>query len=194
MGRNADKPMTMAEPLMQSAASPVLDACKQERPVLSTEGQSWPLSFGQQRLWFLDHLEPDSALYNMPCLLRVSGPLNFEALGKAVHSLTSRHEALRSRFPCECEQPRQVIDPEITIPISVFDCTALSALERDDKVRQLVREEINRPFDLATGPLLRLMLIRCGEAEHFLTVTMHHIVSDEWSLKIIFEELGQWYE
>src|SRR6185503_19925423 len=99
----------------------------------------------------------------------------------------TRHEAFRSRFPADREQPQQVIDPQIRIPIRIVDCSDLPELEREKETRELVRQEINHPFDLAKGPLARLMLIRCSETEHLLTLTMHHIVSDEWSLKIIFQ-------
>src|ERR1044071_3725420 len=150
MGRSEHKTMTITEP-------PLAVAGPQQSP--ANEKETWPLSFGQQRLWFLDQLQPESALYNMPCLLRISGALNLAALRQAVNALASRHEALRSRFPAIDEHPRQVIDPRLEIPIRFVDCANLPVADRQQETNELVRQEINNPFDIANGPLARLMVI-----------------------------------
>src|ERR1041385_4969892 len=155
--------------------------------------QGCPLSFGQQRLWFLDQLEPGSSLYNMPSLLRLTGAFDRGAFEKALNALASRHEALRTHFVCEAGEPRQIIEEEVVVPIRFVKSDTIVEAQRAIAVKLVVHEEMNRPFDLAKAPLIRALLIRQSDSEHLLLLCMHHIISDEWSLKIIFKELGELY-
>ncbi|HSK79935.1 MAG TPA: condensation domain-containing protein, partial [Thermoanaerobaculia bacterium] len=147
-----------------------------------------PLSFAQQRLWFLDQMEPGTSLYNMPALLRLIGPLDVEALAAAFAAVVRRHEALRTTFPARRGAPRQEIHPFLPIPLPVVDVSGLP-----EEALRLGIEETRRPFDLAAGPLLRALLFRVEREEHVLAVTMHHIVSDGWSMGILIRELAALY-
>ncbi|HET7624857.1 MAG TPA: amino acid adenylation domain-containing protein [Verrucomicrobiae bacterium] len=153
-----------------------------------------PLSFAQQRLWFLDQLEPDSALYNMPMLVRMDGHLDSDALQHSLHQLAERHEILRTRFVSADGDPVQVVDGDVNVKIAFHDLTKIPDAKRKLDARQIVRSEINRPFNLSSGPLLRAALLRLGETEHLFLLNLHHIVSDEWSLKVCFKELTALYE
>ncbi len=148
-----------------------------------------PLSFAQQRLWFLDQLEPASALYNLPQVVRLSGPIDVAALERSLNELVRRHESLRTCFVANGGEPVQVILPSTTINLVVED---LSQVDETELERRLEEEE-QQPFNLATGPLLRVRLFRLSENEHVLAATMHHIISDGWSLSLLTKELGQIY-
>ena len=151
--------------------------------------QGVPLSFAQQRLWFLEQLEPNSPLYNIPCVTRLKGPLKTEALEKAIQSVIERHESFRTRFASRNGAPEQYIDAQADSAIQYVDLTGAS----EEQLRAAVREEIKRPFHLGSVPLLRSTLYRLGPEEHVLVLNMHHIISDEWSLKILFSELAAFY-
>ncbi|WP_163997847.1 non-ribosomal peptide synthetase, partial [Pyxidicoccus caerfyrddinensis] len=153
-----------------------------------------PLSFAQQRLWFIDQLEPGMATYNMPTALRLDGALAPEALEAALLEVVRRHEALRTTFVSREGQPVQCIHPEGTFHLSQVDLTPLPESQREDEARRLAREEALRPFDLATGPLLRAVLLRLGEDTHVLLLTLHHIVSDGWSMGVLVREVAALYE
>src|SRR5215471_17826159 len=156
--------------------------------------KSAPLSFAQQRLWFLDQLEPGNAFYNMPQATRMVGQLDAEALRQAFNALVRRHEALRTTFRYEDDAPVQVINPAAEVELPLIDLSGLGAEEREHEARRLANEEGKRPFDLARGPLVRSALLRLGEADHVLLLTMHHIVSDGWSMGILSRELKSLYE
>src|SRR5256714_10228315 len=196
MGRAEHIAMTESQPVVSTAESETARRPLAAEPATSTtpEKEGWPLSFAQQRLWFLDQLEPNSALYNMPCALKLIGEFRLEAFEKALNALAARHEVLRARFVSMDGQPRQVIEPEVAVRVRVIDCTKDCAANGIPEVAALIRQEINEPFDLASAPLLRALVIRCSQREHVLVLTMHHIVSDEWSLQIIFKELGELYQ
>ena len=153
-----------------------------------------PLSFAQQRLWFLDQMEPDSPLYNTPAAMRLQGPLDRSALEQSLQEIVDRHEALRTKFPAVHGQPRQVIVPELPLPLPVIELRNLPELEREAKARQLTVEEAQQPFNLAEGPLIRTKLLCLDSAEHILLLTMHHIVSDGWSMGVLIQELAVLYE
>nr|WP_275899242.1 non-ribosomal peptide synthetase [Pyxidicoccus caerfyrddinensis] len=153
-----------------------------------------PLSFAQQRLWFLDQLAPGSTAYNMPLALRVSGVLNTEALRLGLEALVHRHESLRTTFREGPSGPVQVISPPAALPLDVVELSHLPEDAGQTEVRRLTSAEALRPFDLASGPLLRTSLLRLGAQEHVLLVTMHHIVSDGWSLGVLVRELVSFYE
>jgi amino acid adenylation domain-containing protein len=152
-----------------------------------------PLSFAQQRLWFLDQLEPDSPLYNIPYAVQLNGAVDFLALERSVNQLVLRHESLRTCFPSNDGQPTQLIQPSQQFTLLLEDLTLLRHELRGAELRRLLDEEARRPFDLAAGPLFRLRLLKLSEEEHVLAVTMHHIISDGWSMGVLTRELGALY-
>ena len=154
-----------------------------------------PLSFAQQRLWFLDQLEPGSAAYNIPAAVRLKGLLDVKALERSLKEVVRRHEVLRTTFTVVQGQPVQVIGEGEEFGLSVLELAAeLSAEEREAEVQRLAQVEAAQPFDLGTGPLLRGTLLRLSAEEHVALLTMHHIVSDGWSTGILIRELAALYE
>ncbi|WP_158806539.1 non-ribosomal peptide synthetase, partial [Streptomyces sp. NRRL WC-3774] len=153
-----------------------------------------PLSFGQQRLWFLDQLEPGSTDYNLPLPLRLDGVPDVAALGAALDAVTARHEVLRTRLVTGSDGvARQVVDPASTPhPLPLVDVSGLA--DPAAAVRLLIARETETPFDLAAGPLMRAILIRVAPDEHVLALSMHHVVFDEWSGRILWRELSALYE
>lgn len=154
------------------------------------ESNSLPLSFAQQRLWFLNQLEPSSLTYNLPTAVSLTGPLIVAAMERSINEIRRRHEALRTTFVVEDGQPVQVISPPVPWPLPVVDLTEVTATEQEAEVQQLVQQ----PFDLTRGPLWRTTLLRLGEEEHVLFLSMHHIVFDDWSFAVFLQELAALYE
>ncbi len=154
----------------------------------------YPMSFAQERLWFLDQLEPESPFYNIPAAVRLSGPLNIAALQRSLEEVVRRHEVLRARFTTVDGAPVQVVNPSATVDLPVIDLTGLPESERKNKVEELTREEAQRPFDLGTGPLLRTKLLRIDGNEHRLLLTLHHIVADGWSIGVFVRETATLYQ
>ncbi|HVG08476.1 MAG TPA: amino acid adenylation domain-containing protein [Thermoanaerobaculia bacterium] len=152
-----------------------------------------PTSFAQQRLWFIDQLEPGSTAYNLSGGVRLAGRLDVTALAGALSGIVRRHESLRTVFAEEDGQPRQVIGEPGILPVTVFDLSGLPAVAREAEIRRIAAAEARRPYDLAHGPLMRCTLVRLDESEHALLVGMHHIVADGWSLGIFVRELGVLY-
>ncbi len=152
-----------------------------------------PVSFAQQRLWFLSRLEPDGAAYNMSSPLRVRGPLDEASLRQTFNLLLARHEVLRGRFEVVEGQPVQVIAPRLTVDLPVVDLTAWPEAEREADVTRRLRAEAQRPFDLTQAPLLRVSLVRLAPHDHVLLLTLHHIVSDGWSMGILLREIAAIY-
>ncbi|MFP2932693.1 condensation domain-containing protein, partial [Pyxidicoccus sp. 3LG] len=150
-----------------------------------------PLSYAQQRVWFLDQLEPGTTAFNLPTALRLEGPLNVPALERALTELTRRHEALRTSFRDEGGTPLQDVHPPSPFPLPVVDLSGRE--DREAEALRIVTHETTRPFNLATGPLLRAMLLRLEVARHVLVLTMHHIVSDGWSMGVLIRELTALY-
>lgn len=154
-----------------------------------------PLSFSQQRLWFLNQLEPGTAAYNIGSALQIIGDLDSTAMLEGIRQVIRRHEVLRTRFPAQDGMPVQVIDDRIMIASSIEDIRdVLSGVEKESKLRQFAEEEARKPFDLAGGPLIRARLLRTGEREHVLLMVLHHIVSDGLSMKLLMSEIGENYE
>ncbi len=153
-----------------------------------------PLSFAQQRLWFLHQAEPASAAYNLPAALRLEGPLHVAALERALTEILARHEALRTTFALTGSEPAQIIGPATPISLPVEDLRALAPLDRDAALREHTRAIFGAPFDLARGPLLRARLLRLDEAEHLLLLGIHHLVSDGWSMGVLVRELAALHE
>jgi len=156
--------------------------------------QPLPLSFAQQRLWFLAQLEPDSPFYNIPAAVRLQGQLNVEALEQSFNEIISRHEALRTNFQIRGEQAVAVTSEEKFLTLSIFDISDLSANQKEVEIKQQTLQEAQTPFDLNSDLLLRVKLLRLDEQEHIILLTMHHIVSDGWSIGVLVEELATLYQ
>ncbi|HEY2738874.1 MAG TPA: amino acid adenylation domain-containing protein, partial [Thermoanaerobaculia bacterium] len=152
-----------------------------------------PLSFAQQRLWFLDRLAPGNLFYTMYHPLRLSGALDVEALQRAFQEVVRRQESLRTAFPETSGRPCQVIDPEPDFRLPRVDLAALPEASGRAELIRLSRDEVQRPFDLARGPLFRATLIRQEAREHTLLVNLHHVISDGWSMGILFAEIAALY-
>ncbi|MFD1832036.1 non-ribosomal peptide synthase/polyketide synthase [Streptomyces desertarenae] len=158
-----------------------------------------PLSFAQQRLWFLDRLRPGDARYNSAVALRFTGPLDRGALSRALDTVVERHEALRTTFEEADGRPAQTVRPAGPVPLPVTDLTAPNARPAAPgggapALEAALLAEYSRPFDLRTGPLLRALLLRESDASHVLMLTAHHIVTDGWSMGVLLEELCTAYE
>ncbi|MCW2917361.1 MAG: non-ribosomal peptide synthetase [Actinomycetia bacterium] len=152
-----------------------------------------PLSFAQQRMWFLEQMDPGQATYNIALCARLEGPLRVSALYEGLHTVIERHESLRTVFTSRDGEPRQVVVPPPTPPLSVVDLSGMIAHDRDALAAGLAEREAQRPFDLSRPPLLRLRLLRLAPDEHVLVLVTHHIVSDGWSLGVLVRELGEVY-
>ncbi|HKT49921.1 MAG TPA: amino acid adenylation domain-containing protein [Candidatus Angelobacter sp.] len=152
-----------------------------------------PLSYAQQRLWFLDQLEAHSAAYNMSFGCCLSGELDTEILYISLNEIVRRHEVLRTSFPAINGKPTQRISRDLTLPIDEVDLSSLPREEREKEIQLLIRAESAVGFDLAQGPLLRVKLVRSAERKHVLLLTMHHIVGDGWSSGIMLREFSQLY-
>jgi amino acid adenylation domain-containing protein len=163
-------------------------------PVVAVERRGpLPLSFAQERLWFLNRVDPDSPFYNVPAALRLSGALHAEALERALGEVVRRHEALRTVFEERDGVPAQVVAPFTGFVLAREDWTEIEGPEREEVLRARLAAAAARPFDLVAGPLFRATLIRLGAAEHVLLLCTHHVVSDEWSMGIFFRELAALY-
>ncbi|HYU36207.1 MAG TPA: alpha/beta fold hydrolase, partial [Thermoanaerobaculia bacterium] len=152
-----------------------------------------PLSFAQERLWFLDRLEPGLAAYNMAVSLGLRGRLDVAALAASFDEIRRRHEVLRTTYDLAVDRPVQVVAPWRRQSLPVIDLAALAASDRDGEARRLVEAEAWRPFDLARGPVVRTSLLRLGEEEHALLWTAHHIAFDGWSSGVLIRELSALY-
>lgn len=157
-------------------------------------GSTRQLSFAQERLWFLDQLNPDSAVFNVPLAVRLSGPIEPQALERSVNEIVRRHAALGTTFQTVDGNPVPVSAAELTVPLRVIDLTSLPAQRREARGQELLHAESSAPFDLAQGPLIRTTLVRRDEQQYTFLVVMHHIVSDGWSLVLFFQELSDIYE
>ncbi|HMY16702.1 MAG TPA: amino acid adenylation domain-containing protein, partial [Polyangium sp.] len=153
---------------------------------LVPRSQPLPLSFSQERLWFLDRFDPDSVLYTIPAALRLFGSLDTVALERSFQEILTRHEALRATFHQIDGQPYQVIAPTSKFDLPVIPMDA-------SRIQACIAEEVRRPFDLTRGPLMRAMLYRLSEREHVLLLVMHHIVSDGWSMNVFVREISTLY-
>ncbi len=173
----------------QTKATPVVEGIEHR-----AEDESAPLSFAQERLWFLDQFTAHNALYNISLAVRYRGKLDVDALKRSLYGIIQRHEALRTTFITIDGQPRQRISPTWSISLPLVSLEMLAEVECKKEAQRLMDEEAQKPFDLARGPLVRTTLLRLGEMQHILLLTMHHIISDGWSLRIFFRELAVFYE
>ena len=151
-----------------------------------------PCSFAQQRLWFLDQFKPGDPAYNIPVALRLTGAVDASVLERCLNEIVHRHESLRTTFISEDGRPSQVVYPELTLKLFTGDLR--DRLEPMAQARGLVAREAGQPFDLLHGPLLRTVLLRIGDEEYVFVVTMHHIISDGWSIAVFINELASLYE
>ncbi len=153
-----------------------------------------PLSFAQQRLWFLNRLEPKSPYYNLHAAILLNGDLDEAALERSLGEIVQRHEILRTGFGGDAERPVQVVNPELRLPLARVDLTVLAPEALKPEQHRLSAGEARRPFDLAQPPLVRVALLRLGERTHLLLLTIHHIVWDAWSFSIFIQEVAACYE
>ncbi len=162
---------------------------------LPREGQHLPLSWAQERLWFLNQLEEGTAAtYNMPAALHLTGSLNVDALEQAFKTLVERHEILRTRFPAVAGLPVQEIVPNQTVAVKREEWFALNSDEWQKHIQRAIQEEARAPFDLAAGPLLRVKLLQHSTEEALLLVTLHHIIADGWSISVLIREVATAYQ
>jgi len=153
-----------------------------------------PLSYAQQRLWYLDQLQANNSAYNIFEALHLTGSLNISALEQSLNEVIRRHENLRTNFIVENGQPVQVIHPSVNLNLPIVNLTSLSEAEREETVQKLINQEAQKPFQLNTSQLLRVTLVHLAETEYILLVTMHHIISDAWSIDILIQELISLYK
>jgi acyl carrier protein len=153
-----------------------------------------PLSFAQQRLWFIEQLEPGNSVYNNPGVMNLEGRLDLEALERALNEIGKRHEALRTRIEVEDGEPFQVIDAWEPWKLEIEDLTGLALEERENEAVRIASAEAGTGFDLKRGPLLRVKVLKLGEEEHVVLFTMHHLVSDGWSIGILIRETETLYQ
>ena len=160
----------------------------------SRESNLFPLSFAQQRLWFLDQLQPGNSAYNISQPMRIVGSLNVAALEQSFHEVVKRHEVLRTTFTVVDGQPLQVIAPSLRFILAVVDLQELSQEQRESEVLRLASDEAQQPFNLTKGPLLRVTLLQLAAAEYALLLTMHHIIADGWAIGVLIHEIATLYE
>ncbi|MBN3892583.1 MAG: amino acid adenylation domain-containing protein [Nostoc sp. JL31] len=153
-----------------------------------------PLSFGQERLWFLNQLVPNHAFYNVPEAFRLRGVLNATILEQSLNEIINRHEILRTTYSSLNGQPIQVIHSTFPIKLLVVNLQGLPPYDQESQVRQVILEEAQSPFDLIQGPLLRTTLLQLSSEEHIFLLNLHHILCDDWSLNLLFEELSVLYQ
>ncbi|MHB8467362.1 MAG: non-ribosomal peptide synthetase, partial [Acidimicrobiales bacterium] len=179
-----------------AALSPSAKRALLERLLGSKDNQPdlEPLSLPQERLWFLEQLKPGEATYNIPTSIPIRGTLDLPALERSVQEIVWRHEPLRTTFSSRGHEPVQVIWRHRHIPVQVEDLRHLARSSRDREVARISAGEAFRPFDLGRGPLLRVVLVRVTDAESTLLVTMHHIISDGWSMNVFAYELTTLYQ
>lgn len=199
-GRAAALPQELQDALRRRLAGKGAPAATKARDAIPRADRSepLPLSFAQQRLWFLDQLRPGDCRYNSAVALRLTGGLDRAALSGALDGVLERHEALRTTFDDIDGRPVQTVHPAAPVPLPVRDLT-----ERQEEVPggdgagpldALLQAEYSRPFDLRTGPLLRALLVRLADEEHVLLLTAHHIVTDGWSMGVLLDELCTSYD
>ncbi len=161
---------------------------------LASDASVYPMSFSQQRLWFLDQLEPGKSVYNVSEAFRFRGALNVLALEESIQAVVQRHESLRTTFATIDDEPMQIVAPSLKVPLRVHDLRELPPQHRESSAKARASDEANRPFDLKNGPLIRTLLLRLADDEYILLLGMHHIISEGgWSMGIFLRELNQFY-
>ncbi len=153
----------------------------------------FPTSFGQRRFWFLDQFEPGSPYYNIPLAIRVRGAFDPALFRNVIQTIIERHEILRTTFWAQNGEPMQIIHPELKLDIPLVDLTQLDETKKDAEIKRLATVEARTPFDLAKGPLFRVKILKAGDQDHVVLITMHHIISDGWSIGILVKEITALY-
>jgi Condensation domain len=166
---------------------------KRSIPQRSSPGP-WPVSFGQERLWFLRQLEPENSAYNQPKTIRLKGFLQIEALKAALNAIVDRHEVLRTTFLAVDGQPLQMVGNGSSVELPMIDLIGMSAGSREDALKDVILDITQRPFNLCQDLMLRTALVRLSSDEHVLILVMHHIASDGWSTGVLFREIATLYE
>ncbi|HLJ26155.1 MAG TPA: amino acid adenylation domain-containing protein [Candidatus Angelobacter sp.] len=151
------------------------------------------LSPSQERLWFINQLEPENTAYNVPQAVRIQGPLEVEALERTLREIVRRHESLRTRFVSMNSEPQQVIDSGLSVELPVTELSHLPEAERVAEAQRLAREDTRQPYDLARGPMFRMKLLRLASQDHVLVFNMHHIIADSWSTVVLLREVSAIY-
>jgi non-ribosomal peptide synthetase component F len=193
-GRGATTPLSGETPTVSALAEVVERERRAERgleapPILPAPRHAeLPLSFAQQRLWFIHQLEPESAAYNIPLAVRLHGALNLPRLRQSLSEIARRHEALRTRFIVRDGRPAQLIDAAQEVEVALWDLSGVADDERQARVQDVVLSQSRRPFDLERGPVWRAALLRLDSQEHVLLLELHHVVSDGWSLGVLVKE------
>lgn len=163
-------------------------------PLISRDDSGpYPLSFAQQRLWFMDQLHPESTFYNISGAVRLSGELNIPALEQALTALARRHQVLRTRFELRDGGPTQIVEPDATVSLQYEDLQSFRPEERAGRLAARIEEESQKPFLLSQAPLARVVLLQTGEGQGVLFVSTHHIISDGWSVGVLIRELSELY-
>jgi hypothetical protein len=152
------------------------------------------LSFAQRRLFFIDQLYPDNPAYNMPAAVRLRGPLQVPVLERSFNEEVRRHESLRTTFIIANGEPVQVVSPATPVQFPLVDLSEIDDSQQESTARELAQREGQRPFNLAQAPLVRMTMLRLSDSDHIAVLTMHHIISDAWSIEIFIRELGVLYE
>ena len=178
----------------KSSSAQQATVSKKELAASSERPARLPLSYAQQRVWFLDKLEGSSAEYNIREAWRLKGELDCAVLERALNALVARHETLRTYFVEEDGEPAQVVEPAAYIRLAIGDVSALAKDDREQTIVDNIRAEAERPFDLGRGPLLRARLLKLGEREHVFLCTFHHIIFDGWSSGVFSRDLSAFYE
>lgn len=185
------KRRALLEALLQKEGIGVANGDKVPRRLSTgqTAWQTYPLSFAQERVWFMDRLLPGNPLYNLSCDWRFIYPVDLDVVRRSVNEIVRRHEALRTTFGSVDGEPVQIIAATLELELPVLDLRHLPESERESRALSFATDEARRPFDLAQGPLLRISLLRMGEDEYIFLLTIHHIISDGWSLDLFWNEL-----
>jgi amino acid adenylation domain-containing protein len=189
----SDKRKALFELMMKEKKNSKKDILSQSIPKRQTTGLL-PVSSSQQRLWFLEQMEPGCPAYNIPSAVKLSGKLNVKALQQSFNEIIRRHEALRTTFSVVDGLPVQVIAPQLELEIPVVDMRNILKSDQPDKVQQFIYEDNRKPYDLAKGPLIRATILMSSDDEHILVINLHHIISDGWTLQVLMRELGMAYE
>jgi non-ribosomal peptide synthetase component F len=155
--------------------------------------RSFPLSYSQEQLWFMDKLQPGSPVYNIPLYVPFRGSFDLAALEHSLRTLIARHDMLRARFDAVNGEPRQIIEPEVPMELPIEDLSKLSSAQRSESLGRLLNREVQQPFDLSAGACVRYRLFRLQSTHHLLSATMHHIITDAWSLGVFVSELRALY-
>jgi amino acid adenylation domain-containing protein len=157
--------------------------------------RTYPASFAQERMWFMDQLQPGIPAYNLPVVLRVPVPMDEAILERVLAEVAARHESLRTTFRTgDDRRPVQVVHPPAPVPLTVIDLREMEKEAREEEAQRIAFVEARTPFDLAAGPVMRATLVRLAAEDHLLLLTLHHIVGDGWSLGVLFRELSMLYD